>query len=178
MPIARPFVQLASGLAAGLLLSFSAQASSTSEQQKVNTDSDHLQAYKNQAHQLLASLENKSEQSGPQAKTLVELSKPILADFKALYPQCSEYLNALDSAADTMAELPLEEIESGYHADGKLPPLPDANCYHAKDLLVHPATVQAMARIGIEGEKQWEQAEHEIEEVIEHFSQVEIAYQD
>jgi hypothetical protein len=71
-----------------------------------------------------------------------------------------------------MANLSLEAIESGYHADGLLPPLKDATCYHAKDLLVHPATVQAMARIGMTKDEQWKQAIHEIEEVLAHLSAV------
>ena len=137
---------------------------------------DNLSAYKHEAHKLLENIEQKGAGIEQQAKQLVDLSKPLLADFKAKYPQCSEYLNTLDAAADSMADLPLAEIESGYHSDGLLPALPDANCYHAKDLLVHPATVQAMAKLGLKSKEDWQQAEAEIEEVIEHFSQVELAY--
>lgn len=138
---------------------------------------DNLSAYQAEAEKLLADLEKQSTGIEQQAKQLVELSKPLLADFKAKYPQCGEYLDALNAAADTIADLPLAEIESGYHADGKLPALPDANCYHAKDLLVHPATVQAMAKQGLKSVSDWEKAEAEIEEVIEHFAQVKVAYQ-
>lgn len=144
---------------------------------------DNLKTYQQAAQQLLSSLEKhqhpQKDSAGieQQAKQLVELSKPLLADFKSKYPQCTDYLDALNSVADTLANLPLADIESGYHSDGKLPPLPDANCYHAKDLLVHPATVQAMAQKGLKTVVDWEQAEAEIEEVIEHFTQVEIAYQ-
>ena len=138
-------------------------------------EESNLDAYKAQAETLMKSLNTKAADTGEQAEKLVDLSKPILADFRAQYPKCTEYLDALDKAAGTMASLPLEEIESGYHSDGKLPTLPDANCYHAKDLLVHPATVQAMARIGLKTDKDWEQAKHEIEEVIEHFDQVKLA---
>jgi len=137
---------------------------------------NNLTSYKANAQQLLTTLEKHGEKVEAQAHQLVELSKPLLADFKARYPQCTEYLDALDQAADTMADLPLAEIESGYHSDGKLPPLPDANCYHAKDLLVHPATVEAMAKIGLKTPADWKQAQAEIEEVIEHFAQVELAY--
>ena len=41
--------------------------------------------------------------------------------------------------------LTLEEIERDYHADGALPEAPDF-CYHAKDLIVHPATVILLTR--------------------------------
>ena len=64
-----------------------------------------------------------------------------------------------------------------YHKDGKLPALNDTNCYNAKDLLVHPATVQAIAQLGIESDEQRQAAELEIMEVLGHFSQVESALQ-
>lgn len=135
-----------------------------------------LEQYQQHAQQLLFKLQQQQgDDIGAKAKALVELSKPLLASFEVQYPQCSDYLKALNDVADSLAELPLEEIESGYHADGKLPPLPTAECYHAKDLLVHPATVQAMARIGMKQADDWRDAAHEIEEVLEHFSQVESA---
>ena len=107
---------------------------------------------------------------------MVNISKSIVAQSIKALPQCTEYLSALLNVADTIATLPLDDIESGYHADGKLPPLKDGACYHAKDLLVHPATVQAMANIGLKSESQWKQAAHEIEEVLEHLSAVESVY--
>ena len=107
---------------------------------------------------------------------LVSASKPIINAFIDKFPQCKEYLTALSQAADIIPTLPLAEIESGYHADGKLPTLTDATCYHAKDLLVHPATVQAMAAIGIKDADQREKAKDEVAEVISHFAQVEQAY--
>lgn len=134
-----------------------------------------LQTYQQQAKALLTTLENKGKNIEAASAELVKTSLPIVDQFIIKYPECSEYLGALKKAASVIPTLPLEEIESGYHADGKLPPLKNAQCYHAKDLLVHPATVQAMAKIGIKTDEQWESAEHEIEEVIEHFSQVELA---
>ncbi len=135
-----------------------------------------LHHYQQHAKHLLFQLQQqKGDDIGAQAKELVELSKPLLARFEQQYPQCNEYLAALNNVADTLVDLPLEEIESGYHADGKLPPLPTAECYHAKDLLVHPATVQAMARIGMKQADDWRDAAHEIEEVLEHFTQVQSA---
>lgn len=134
-----------------------------------------LQTYQQQAKALLTTLENKGKNIEAASAELVKTSLPIVDQFIVKYPECTEYLGALKKAASVIPTLPLEEIESGYHADGKLPPLKNAQCYHAKDLLVHPATVQAMAKIGIKTDEQWESAEHEIEEVIEHFSQVELA---
>ncbi|UTW46932.1 hypothetical protein [Bacterioplanoides sp. SCSIO 12839] len=140
--------------------------------QAANND---LATYQQQAKGLLEKLEAKSEGIEAASAQLVSTSLPIVNQFIAKYPECTEYLTALKQAADKIPALPLAEIESGYHADGKLPELKNAQCYHAKDLLVHPATVQAMAKLGIQTDEQWESAEHEIEEVIEHFTQVEAA---
>lgn len=132
-----------------------------------------IKTYKAEAEALLKQISDKNTSTiEKQSKELVNISKNIISKINKNLPQCTEYFTALSSAADTMADLSLEEIESGYHADGLLPPLKDATCYHAKDLLVHPATVQAMARIGIKTDKEWHQAEHEIEEVLEHLSAV------
>ncbi|ATC95907.1 hypothetical protein [Pseudoalteromonas tunicata] len=110
-----------------------------------------------------------------QAQQLVNLSKGIIDDFLVVYPQCEAYLSALKQAADTIPTLPLADIESGYHADGRLPAFSDPNCYHAKDLLVHPATVQAIAKLGFNEPHLREQAQNELIEVLAHFSQVEMA---
>ena len=136
-----------------------------------------LQDYRSDATELFKQLESKETKNLEEnAKALVDSSKAIVIQSIKALPQCDEYLNALLKAADKIATLPLDEIETGYHADGKLPQLKDGSCYHAKDLLVHPATVQAMARIGINTDKEWKQAEHEIEEVLEHLSLVEAVY--
>ena len=71
-----------------------------------------------------------------------------------------------------MLTISVDEIERDYHADGKLPPVKDAACYHAKDLLVHPATVVVLATNQTHDQKTKEQMHHEIEEVLEHFGQV------
>lgn len=137
----------------------------------------NLDTYKQQAQSLLGEIRangasQKLEQSSQQ---LVATSRQLLAEFTAKYPACDSYLTALDKAADIIPTLPLEEIESGYHKDGKLPKYDSPVCYHAKDLLVHPATVQAMAAQGMQFESAYEDAELEIVEVIAHFDQVEKA---
>lgn len=133
-----------------------------------------IEQYKKQATQLHQQLLNKNvEKLEQNAKNLVTLSKTIVVKSIQALPQCQTYLTALLNVADKIADLPLKEIESGYHADGKLPPLTDGSCYHTKDLLVHPATVQAMAKTGIKSKEEWTQATHEIEEVLEHLAAVE-----
>lgn len=140
-------------------------------------DNHPLKQYRSDAVEILKQLKDKNHNNlTAEAMSLVNTSKSIVTQSIKALPQCTEYLTALLEAADTIATLPLDIIESGYHADGKLPPLKDGSCYHAKDLLVHPATVQAMATQGIKTNAQWKQAAHEIEEVLEHLSAVESVY--
>ncbi|MFY0699338.1 MAG: hypothetical protein JXR04_00865 [Bermanella sp.] len=150
-----------------LALIFSASIS------QANSDQPLIKTYKAEANLLLKQLNEKSSDQIEQlSKNLVNTSQLIISQVNNNLPQCKAYFLALLNAADTMADLPLEEIESGYHADGLLPPLKDATCYHAKDLLVHPATVQAMARIGIQTDEQWQDAKQEIVEVLAHLGAV------
>ena len=141
------------------------------------TGNTELVTYKKGAKELISMIKEAKPDADIAAKSaeLVAGSKQIINQFMVKHPKCTAYLTALNEAADVIPTLPLEEIESGYHEDGKLPKFDDPNCYHAKDLLVHPATVQAMATIGIKDAAMRESAEHEIIEVIAHFSQVEKA---
>ena len=88
-----------------------------------------------------------------------------------LHSACAEYLGVIQSVGATLHTLPLEEIESGYHADGKLPQVSSAECYHGKDLVVHPATVTALAKAGLADRAK---AKHEIEEVLEHLGAIQL----
>ncbi|GAA0817517.1 hypothetical protein GCM10009111_18840 [Colwellia asteriadis] len=157
----------------------SVQNSTNKVQPSAHASTELFIQYKQSAQELVTLIDQQAsnEDLENSSKALVALSQPIIQAFKVKFPQCNDYLNAVSAAADIIPSLPLTEIESGYHADGKLPAITDVNCYHAKDLLVHPATVQAMAAIGIENDSQRQQAKDEVVEVIEHFAQVESAYQ-
>ena len=156
------------------------KVSSTTTLTKPTAPLSLLTNYKNAAEALVVLIDSEGVETDIESASaaLVQASKPILRSFIKKFPQCQEYLTTLDKAAETIPTLTLAEIESGYHADGKLPAITDANCYHAKDLLVHPATVQAMAKIGINNAQQRANAKAEIVEVISHFSQVEQAYKE
>ncbi|MBQ4811965.1 hypothetical protein A7985_16835 [Pseudoalteromonas luteoviolacea] len=152
-------------------------AQTTQPQAKAPVTENALSQYKTQAKALLANIREQKPASEleKESANLVATSRSVLSDFVTKYPQCKDYLDALDKAADLIPSLPLEEIESGYHEDGKLPKYSDPVCYHAKDLLVHPATVQAIAKLGFTENAQYQDAELEIVEVIAHFDQVERA---
>lgn len=103
---------------------------------------------------------------------LTRLSTKLLPAFVEKQPVCKEYIQAAMAASERMMTISLEEIESDYHADGKLPPMKQAVCYHAKDLLVHPATVAVIAQTQLDNKQTRKQLHHEIEEVLEHFNEV------
>ena len=105
-----------------------------------------LKKYTKTAKKLVKKIETKELASiEKKAKKLVELSKPILRKFSQGHPECSEYLNATLQASDQMLTMSLDTIERDYHSDGALPKA-SIKCYHAKDLLVHPATVIVLSR--------------------------------
>ena len=106
---------------------------------------------------------------------LVDLAKEILPAFSENNPACKIYLDIVMSAADSMQQLSLEQIEADYHLDGKLPTLTNGDCYHAKDLLVHPATVVVMAKTLKDTKANRKKMQHEIAEVIQHLGAVQQA---
>ena len=67
--------------------------------------------------------------------------------------------------ADLMLGMDLESLEKNYHQDEALPKAPD-NCYHVKDLLVHPATA------AISNDRK--AIVHEIREVLAHLQLVKL----
>ena len=131
------------------------------------------EAYKKQAEAVIEKITGggSAEEVATLSEELTKTGLSMIAPLIKRHPECTEYLNAILKAGPTLHTLPLEEIESGYHADGKLPKMSSPTCYHGKDLVVHPATVTAMAKAGLSDR---ESAKHEIQEVIAHLSAVQI----
>tara|TARA_B110001452_G_scaffold187312_1_gene157716 strand:+ start:895 stop:1380 length:486 start_codon:yes stop_codon:yes gene_type:complete len=109
---------------------------------------------------------------GAASSKLVDIAKQFLPAFSLKNPVCKEYVDAVMKAADTMQKISLEEIEADYHHDGKLPKVADGSCYHAKDLLVHPATVVVMASKLKDTKANRESMAAELYEVIAHLGAV------
>lgn len=78
-------------------------------------------------------------------RDLMETSVGIIEGYIALKPACAAYLNASLGVLDELETISGEAIETQYHLDGALPE-GDSDCYHVKDLLVHPATVLVIIR--------------------------------
>lgn len=91
---------------------------------------------------------------------------------KAAHPDCADYFSAIEAVAMTLKDLSVEDISSGYHADGKLPKTENSVCYHLKDLIVHPATVAAMAKTNFKDPNTREKAIGEISEVLQHYAEI------
>lgn len=91
---------------------------------------------------------------------------------KAAHPDCADYFSAIEAVAMTLKDLSVEDISSGYHADGKLPKTENSVCYHLKDLIVHPATVAAMAKTNFKDPNTREKAIGEISEVLQHLAEI------
>ena len=80
-----------------------------------------------------------------QASTLLELSENVISSAQYRLPQCDEYLAKTLMLKNNLQEISLENLEKDYHHDGALPKAP-GECYHTKDLFVHPATVIVLTR--------------------------------
>ncbi|CAM4410541.1 hypothetical protein [Pseudoalteromonas ostreae] len=149
----------------------------TAQQAEHVVKSSQLSAFEQYPYQANTLLNNIRARKDPasleeESAELVTLSQALIKELVVKYPQCTAYLDALSEVATVIASLPLAEIESGYHSDGKLPKFDDPVCYHAKDLLVHSVTVQASTRLGLADQHAYQNAELDIIEVIAHFEQV------
>ena len=142
-----------------------------------NSDPQYMSnRYKEQANNLVQALEG-DKPAYEILKMSEELTRTGLSFIPRIIinnPECKEYLEAVRKVAPQLKDLPIEEIESGYHADGKLPQIPSPKCYHGKDLIVHPATVSALAKEGLSTPESRQKAKNEIVEVLSHLSAVDI----
>ncbi|MEC7120364.1 MAG: hypothetical protein VXW65_10730 [Pseudomonadota bacterium] len=105
------------------------------------------------------------------AQALTEQSVPILAGFSTLHPTCAAYLQAAQAVLGKLDSISHQDIEQQYHHDQALPSA-SAECFHAKDLLVHPATVVVLLRDPSQLSAQREGMITEIDEVIGHIGLV------
>ena len=106
------------------------------------------------------------------ADQLTSTGMGMLPAMMESHPACQEYLTAIQAVGTTLRDLSIEDIEVGYHADGKLPKMPSPECYHGKDLVVHPATVAALAKAGLAKPEDRERAKGELVEVLIHLGEV------
>lgn len=139
-----------------------------------------LEQYRNQAANVLTIIyaNEGAKKLEQESAKLVELSQLLLNELAAEVPQCKRYLTSLNAAASEMVNLPVEKIASDYLNGHKLPNFNKPICYHIKEVLVHGATVQAIARQGLNNKLEYKTAELDIIEAIAHFDQVEAQFAD
>ena len=75
---------------------------------------------------------------------LINKAKPILDRIRKKNPACRNILDIILERSQEMTQLDLASIERNYHQGAALPKS-DENCYEAKELIVHPATVIVLA---------------------------------
>lgn len=118
------------------------------EQQQLSTAAGLLAEYEILGKKLINSLHDDkigSDNISKQAKELLSLSQSVIKSTQFRLPQCNEYLTKTLALKNSLGEIAHETLEKDYHHDGALPKAP-AECYHTKDLFVHPATVIVLTR--------------------------------
>ena len=75
----------------------------------------------------------------------MELSETVIQSAQFRLPQCNDYLTKTLALKEDLENISHETLEKDYHHDGALPEAP-GECYHTKDLFVHPATVYVLVR--------------------------------
>jgi|TARA_B110000196_G_scaffold104701_1_gene90949 hypothetical protein len=114
--------------------------------QRLSITAGLLTEYEIEAKKLVSNLNNSSSADiRKQASTLLELSENVISSAQYRLPQCDEYLAKTLMLKNNLQEISLENLEKDYHHDGALPKAP-GECYHTKDLFVHPATVIVLTR--------------------------------
>ena len=76
---------------------------------------------------------------------IIIIAEIILQGAKLKLPKCSDYLTKTLALKESLDKITNETLEKDYHQDGALPKA-SSECYHTKDLFVHPATVLVLVR--------------------------------
>ncbi len=123
-------------------------ATSENEKQLLSKAAGLLADYEIAAKKLITNLETNDsnvETINEQANTLLELSETIIDSAQFRLPQCKEYLAKSLLLKSQLQDISHDKLEKDYHHDAALPKSAP-ECYHTKDLFVHPATVIVLTR--------------------------------
>jgi len=125
-----------------------ANVTDKNHQEKISKAAALLSDYEIEAKKLLEMLnEDKTNSKVIQnkAKELLNLSEIVIQSAQFRLPQCNDYLTKTLALKENLEKISHETLEKDYHHDGALPEAP-GECYHTKDLFVHPATVYVLVR--------------------------------
>ena len=118
------------------------------DQERLSKAAALLSNYEIEAKKLLAMLDTSglnSEVIQNKAKELLNLSEIVIQSAQFRLPQCNDYLTKTLLLKRNLENISHDTLEKDYHHDGALPKAP-GECYHTKDLFVHPATVYVLVR--------------------------------
>ena len=122
--------------------------SNKNDQERLSKTAALLSNYEIEAKKLLAMLDVSglnSEVIQNKAKELLSLSEMVIRSAQFRLPQCNDYLTKTLLLKRNLENISHETLEKDYHHDGALPKAP-GECYHTKDLFVHPATIYVLVR--------------------------------
>ncbi|MGI9230070.1 MAG: hypothetical protein ACR2P9_09470 [Gammaproteobacteria bacterium] len=123
-----------------------AQPDSAEHQQKQQQTALLLAQYEIEAKRLTSTLDSIDRTYINQhAVNLMQFAESILDWARIRLPQCDAYLQKSLEVKTVLKQISREEMEKNYHHDGNLPKAPP-ECYHIKDLLIHPASVLLLTR--------------------------------
>ena len=118
------------------------------DKERLSKAASLLTNYEIEAKKLLEMLKTKNINSKTiqnKAIDLLSLSEVVIESAQFRLPQCNEYLTKTLLIKTSLEEISHETLEKDYHHDGALPKAP-GECYHTKDLFIHPATVYVLVR--------------------------------
>jgi hypothetical protein len=118
------------------------------DKQRISTAAGLLADYEILAKKLINNLKvetSNSNEISNQAKELMLISENVITNTKFRLPQCKEYLEMTFVLKNQLEDISHDNLEKNYHHDAALPKAP-VECYHTKDLFVHPATVIVLTR--------------------------------
>ena len=116
--------------------------------EKISKATALLEEYAIEAKKLLAMLdesETNSKVIQDKANELLSVSEIILQGAQLKLPKCNDYLTKTLALKESLDNITKETLEKDYHQDDALPEA-SSECYHTKDLFVHPATVLVLVR--------------------------------
>ena len=121
---------------------------SEKDRQRISIPAGLLAEYEIVGKKLIVNLDSDITKAGDvsdQANNLLSLSEDIIKSARFRLPQCDEYLAKTLALKNRLQEISHDTLKKDYHHDGALPKAP-GECYHTKDLFVHPATVIVLTR--------------------------------
>jgi hypothetical protein len=95
--------------------------------------------------EMVAAADKMDDAIQQQTEQLISLSENVIESARFRLPQCEDYLEKSLVLKNKLKDISHETLEKDYHHDGALPKAP-TECYHTKDLFVHPATVVVLTR--------------------------------